>query len=112
MKSGRQLAVTTCYSTVYVAIESIVYAETYQHKLQLHTCDQVLETRMTMQELTGHLDGQGFYRLHNSYLINLACVRSIQNRLVYLDGNIPIPIGKTRRVADIKKAILIWRSLE
>lgn len=109
LTAGKSLPVLTNYGTVYVRYMDIVYADTLRHKLSLHTYQGTLETRMPMQDLAKELDQYGFYRIHNSYLINLNCILAVHNKLIIMDGGIQIPIGKTKRIGEVKAAILSWR---
>lgn len=99
------------YDTVYVPTSTIIYAETLKNKIRVHTCEGEFDTRMTMQELSRRLDGYGFYRPHASYLINLNCVRSIHNKVVTLESGVEIPVGKTRRIHEVRSSVLSYRRL-
>lgn len=109
LAAGKQLPILINYETVFLPIPSIIYAESRNNDIQLHTYSGLFHTRMSMRNLSVLLVDQGFYRLHNSYLVNLACVQVIKQRMVQVDGGDLLPIGKTRRVADIKAALLEWR---
>jgi len=109
LAGGKYLTVKIDYNTVYVQISSIVYAEMLKGRLIIHSYDGTFDTRMSMRELAHRLNGDGFYRVHASYLINLSCIRSIHNKTVFLDGGVEIPVGKTKRVSDIKALVLSHR---
>lgn len=110
---SKALAVQAGYHTFFVPLPDIIYGETLRGRLYLHTRQQILETRMTLQELNVHLQRlhkYSFYRLHHSYLVNLDYVYSIQNRFVLLADGTRVPIGKTKKISDLKAAILAWQS--
>lgn len=109
LASGKYLAVTINYNTVYVQISSIVYAEMLRGRLLIHCYDDTFDTRMTMRELVNRLNGDGFYRVHAGYLINLSCVRAIHHKTIFLDGGAEVPVGKTKRVSEIKAMVLSHR---
>lgn len=109
LEESRSLAVRVDYEMVYLQTSMITYAETLRNKIRIHTCKGPYETRMTLRELTGRLDGCGFYRLHASYLVNLNCVQVVHNRMVVLDNGVEIPVGKTRRMKEVKASVLSCR---
>ncbi|RYG72334.1 response regulator transcription factor [Lentibacillus lipolyticus] len=57
--------------------DSIYYAVPSKRMLEIHTKDEVIESRMTLQELEDKLHGLPFFRTHRSYLVNLNHIREI-----------------------------------
>lgn len=108
LAGGKYLAVRIDYRTVFIRISAIIYAETLKGRLLIHSYEGTFETRMTMRELTHRL-GEGFCRVHTGYLINLSCVRAIHHKTVFLDGGAEIPVGKTKRLSEIKTLVLSHR---
>src|SRR5699024_2095175 len=62
---------------VVLSPDSIYYAVPSNRMLEIHTHDEVIESRMTLQELEDKLHGFSFFRTHRSYLVNLNYVREI-----------------------------------
>ncbi|ALX49634.1 LytR/AlgR family response regulator transcription factor [Lentibacillus amyloliquefaciens] len=62
---------------VVLSPDSIYYAVPSNRMLEIHTRDEVIESRMTLQELEDRLKGFSFFRTHRSYLVNLDYVREI-----------------------------------
>lgn len=62
---------------VVLSPDSIYYAVPFKRMLEIHTKDEVIESRMTLQELEEKLHGLSFFRTHRSYLVNLNYVREI-----------------------------------
>lgn len=62
---------------IVVAPESIYYAAPFKRMLEIHTEDQVIFSKMTLQELENKLKGHSFFRTHRSYLVNLNHVQEI-----------------------------------
>ncbi len=108
MAGGKCLEFTIDYDTVYVETRKIVYAETLRNKIRVHTYDGSYDIRMTLRELSNQLDNE-FYRPHTSYLINLNCVRIVHKKTVTLESGVEIPVGKTRRVKELKSSVLLCR---
>ncbi|TMN22182.1 response regulator transcription factor [Lentibacillus cibarius] len=62
---------------VVLSPDSIYYAVPANRMLEIHTKDEIIESRMTLQELEEKLYGLPFFRIHRSYLVNLNHVREI-----------------------------------
>lgn len=62
---------------VILSPDSIYYAVPSNRMLEIHTKDEVIESRMTLQELEGKLAGLSFFRTHRSYLVNLNYIKDI-----------------------------------
>ncbi|WP_404454833.1 LytTR family DNA-binding domain-containing protein [Virgibacillus necropolis] len=62
---------------VVLSPDSIYYAVPSKRLLEIHTKDEVIESRMTLQELEEKLQGLSFFRTHRSYLVNLNYIREI-----------------------------------
>lgn len=62
---------------VVLSPDSIYYAMPSNRMLEIHTHDEVIESRMTLQELEDRLKGFAFFRTHRSYLVNLDYVKEI-----------------------------------
>ncbi len=63
--------------SVILSPESICYAVRVRRVLEIHTEEQVLRTKMTLQELERKLRGFPFFRSHRGYLVNLDYVHEI-----------------------------------
>lgn len=111
LAGGKYLTVRIDYNTVFIQISSIVYAETQKGRVLINCYDGIYETRMTLRELAHRLNSDGFYRVHTGYLVNLGCVRAIHHKTVVLDGGKQIPVGKTKRVSEIKALVLSHRRI-
>ncbi len=57
--------------------DSIYYAVPSKRMLEIHTKEEIIESRMTLQELEEKLHGLPFFRTHRSYLVNLNHIREI-----------------------------------
>ena len=68
---------------VTVRIEDIVYAEVFDRKVIIHTMDSDIEYYGKMKELEQKV-GDGFYRPHRAYLVNLNFIRKYDAATIYL----------------------------
>lgn len=92
-------------STVYVrqgdgfqriTWESILYVEGMQNYLKLHCKDRVLTIHQTLVSLEKIMPKDSFFRIHRSFLVNMAYIESIAGGRLFINGK-ELPISKSRR---------------
>lgn len=86
-----------------IKLDSIAYIETKRPNILIYTQDNMYITKMSISKIEKILNEYGFFRCHNSYIINLKLVESMNGNTVIVDGK-SIPISKYR-VKDLKLAI-------
>lgn len=86
-----------------VKIDSITYIETNRPNILIYTQHNMYTTKMSISKIEKVLNEYGFFRCHNSYIINLKLVESMNGNTVTVDGK-NIPISKYR-IKDLKLAI-------
>jgi DNA-binding LytR/AlgR family response regulator len=86
-----------------VKIDSIIYIETDRPNILIYTHDNMYTTKMSISKMEKILSEHGFFRCHNSYIVKLKLVESMNGNTVVVDGK-SIPISKYR-VKDLKLAI-------
>ena len=74
----------------------IIYVESDNHVLTIHTDDGNFEMRGTMKEMEERLSVDSFARCNNSYLVNLKYVRRIVQNDVDVNGEM-LPISRPRK---------------
>ncbi|GIN21277.1 LytR/AlgR family response regulator transcription factor [Siminovitchia fordii] len=62
---------------VVLSPESIYYATRVERFVEIHTADEFVQGKMTLQELEEKLKGFPFFRTHRSYLVNLDFIQEI-----------------------------------
>jgi DNA-binding LytR/AlgR family response regulator len=75
-----------------VNFSEILYVEGMKDYLKIHTADYVLVTHQTLNELEKILPARQFIRVHKSYIIAVAHIKTIYGNSVEL-GKSVIPIG-------------------
>src|SRR5690625_1742220 len=70
-KKSSKLLIDDGEKMIVIAPDSIYYAVPSQRMLEIHTDKEVIESKMTLQELEKKLEGLSFFRTHRSYLVNL-----------------------------------------
>ncbi len=87
---------TTDDGKVPVLISDIYYIEVVSHYLHFHTKHGVLESRGVMKEIEKQLGSLNFFRCNQSYLVNLAYVKSIRSNEVSVGGD-TLSISRNRK---------------
>ena len=78
-------------------LTQIVYIESRKHRITIHTLDGRYEFSGTLKALESDLDGKGFFRSNNSYLVNMSHVTSVdQSSCTMVDGTV-LAVSRTRR---------------
>lgn len=81
------------YSLVKVAIHDILYIEGLDNYLKIHLRNnKPLVVRMSMKGIMEKLPEHRFMRVHRSYIVSLADITSIRNKIIYI-GEVAIPVG-------------------
>lgn len=89
--------IRTSDGMVRVDFSTITYIEVAGHRLIYHTPDGVVDEWGKMGELEKELEGKGFARGNNCYLINLRKVRRIEgNSVVLTDCTLQLSRGRRK----------------
>ena len=86
-----------------IKIDSIVYIETDRPNILIYTNDNKYTTKMSISKIDKILREHGFFRCHNSYIVNLKLVESMNSNTQKI-GEKYIPISKYR-VKELKLAL-------
>ena len=78
--------------------EDILYVEGLKDYVTIHTPQQKVVSLQRLKVLEDQLPRHKFMRVHNSFIISLASIRTIQKDKVQI-GEVWIPIGDTYRKA-------------
>lgn len=82
-----------------ISIRRLLYIESNLHKLTFHVLENGM-TKYTLKDSLNHMHeeliGQHFIRIHQSYLVNLSFVKSIDKNMVILVEDTALPISKSR----------------
>lgn len=109
-KPNSKLLVDDGEKMIVLSPESIYYAVPSQRMLEIHTENDVIESKMTLQELEKKLDGLSFFRTHRSYLVNLNHILEITpwfngayNITLKNKERTTIPVSRSARKALFEK---------
>ena len=76
-----------------VPLVDIRYVESRDHGSLFHMESGEQFYPLSLTEIKGNLPAEQFCRCHNSFLVNLACVREVSSRTVSLE-HLKLPIGR------------------
>ena len=96
-----RLALTTSYGMLFVETKDIIYCESdnnYTH-VKMTGGKKILVSK-TMKEIDETLSGENFYRIHNSFLINLTHIQKFvkgDGGYVVMDDDTTVSISRTKK---------------
>lgn len=94
------------HELVRVFVRDILYLESFKDYVKVFTKDRMITALSTLKAMEERLAGQGFLRIHRSFIINLRQIESVQHLTVRF-GKIIIPVTEQYREA-FKEAIHLW----
>ena len=87
------ISIRVDYALVKVPLANILFVEGLDDYLKIHLQGQKpIVTRMTMKSMTEKLPQSDFVRVHRSYIVPLAKIEAVRNKIVFIGGE-EIPIG-------------------
>lgn len=84
--------------------EDILFVESMQNYLKLHFTDKMFVIHQTMTFLEEILPKDRFFRIHNSYLVNVSQIDKINGGRLFVNGN-ELPISKHRKEAFLNSIV-------
>ena len=84
-------------------LNSILYIESRGKKVEVHTSDMedIIESYATMDELEGQL-GDGFYRCHRGYLVNMAYIARYDSDSIFLSSGEKVYLTRKKHNEFVK----------
>lgn len=83
-KQRKVFAFTENKAKIRLYCDDIIYCESQDHWIWIHTKDKVYKICKSLTELHSSLDKEMFCRIHKSYIINLLYIKSIKDNDVEL----------------------------
>lgn len=84
--------------------EDILFVESMQNYLKLYFADKMFVIHQTMASLEEILPKDCFFRIHNSYLVNVSQIDKINGGRLFINGN-ELPISKHRKEAFLNSIV-------
>ena len=100
-KQRKVFAFTENKAKVRLFCDDIIYCESQDHWIWIHTKDKVYKICKSLTELHGQLDKEMFCRVHKSFIINFLYIKSIKDNdaeLYHCDKPVPISRSYKREV--------------
>ena len=86
---------------VKIMLDDILYIESDKDYVKVFTTGPTIVTRQTISSVEAMLSENKFFRIHRSYIVSLAKIKSFSNEFVEI-GNKELPIGKLYRNSFLK----------
>lgn len=103
-KRRRLLWLKTKEGEERVAVSQILYLEAQNQNIVIHTEKKKYVVRYNIGDYEQELKEDGFFRIHRGYLIALGKVKSLRKREVVLEGDICLPVSRSKEKA-LKEAL-------
>lgn len=91
-----------------VSIKSLKYIETNGRNVLIHTTQRNIKISKNMKEMQKELESKGFYKCHNSFLVNVRFVDYVNAAEVGLISNDILPVSKSKRKAFVDSVAVFW----
>ncbi|HET9745911.1 MAG TPA: LytTR family DNA-binding domain-containing protein [Chitinophagaceae bacterium] len=86
---------------IKVMLDEILYIESDKDYVKIFTMNSTIITRQTISSVEAMLSENKFFRIHRSFIVSLARIKSYSNETVEI-GNKELPIGKLYRNSFLK----------
>lgn len=111
-KQDQKIALPQADHIAFVPVDSIIRCRGDRNYTYFYFKDgsNLLVSR-TLKEFTELLEGNGFFRVHQSHLVNLACIQKYSKRdggLVITTDNEKIPVARARKEKLLELCREIW----
>lgn len=96
-KRGIFLSVDTAGGKEAIDLNTLLYAEVFQHETSFVFADGTTTSVIPLAEVEKKVKRHGFFRCHKSYLVNFKQIQRIDPSSVTLGNGAVVPISKYRR---------------
>lgn len=91
-----------------IKIKDIIYIETSGRNLLVHTRDHKYTCSGSIKGMLEILKSEGFYKSHQSYLVNLDEVESFDNKDIYMKNHEKVMLSKRQRRSFKENYFQYW----
>ena len=101
-----KIALPTLDGLVFVKISDILYCEASSNYTQIFTTDKKYLVSKTLKEYDDLLSDHNFFRIHNSYLININSIKKYvkgEGGYVVLNNDTSLDVSKRKKEAFLNK---------
>lgn len=87
--------VHSAYQMIKIILKEVEYIESMEDYIKIHLkTEKTVLTLMTLKKMLGLLPDEQFKRIHRSYIVSIAAVKSIHHKKIHLTEAI-LPIGES-----------------
>lgn len=90
------LFVKTEHRIQRIVLKELLYAESLQNYVSLHTVEGRMLTLQTLKSIEEQLPAASFCRVHRSYIVNLRHITSVEKSRIFISNTV-IPVGDKYR---------------
>jgi len=103
--SLRYIEVMSDRLTIRVCLKDIMYIESYDTALYIHTVTDTIKTFLPLSEIEKQLESGTFLRTHRSYIVNMSFIESVAENDFILKNSTHIPIRQNDKLT-VKQAYM------
>ncbi|HYK44367.1 MAG TPA: LytTR family DNA-binding domain-containing protein [Parafilimonas sp.] len=96
-----KISISTADKIIFINISEIIYCEASGAYAHVHLCSgKNIFTSRTLGDFESQLSSENFFRIHNSFLINLNRIKEFQRNegsYVLMENNIKLAVSQRRR---------------
>lgn len=97
----RSIVVKQDYSNVTIPLDDILYIEAIERYSKIYRMSgECTVSRVLLKELMAMLPGEQFLRIHRSFIVPTAKIKSYTRQDVRLTGDVTVPVGR-QYAADV-----------
>lgn len=106
-KKDKFIIAKTIRQRTKIFIKDIMYIESEQRKLKVHTTYDIIEYYHKLSDMEQELYGYNFFRCHKSYIVNLRYVHCYDNTFITLKNLEKISVSKYK-LSDFSKTFMYY----
>lgn len=91
-----------------IKVDEIIYIETARHKNIFYLEDQTYSIYKKLDEIEAELEGMGFIRIHQSFLVNMRYIEKISSYVLYLSTGKELSVPKAR-YPEVKRKYMLFK---
>lgn len=99
---SEDLMLPTARGTARVDPADVVYVRSIRHRLEVHALGREYAFTGALRNVEAEVAGRDFFRVHNSYLVNLRHVVAVQQATCTVAGGDELPVSRARRRAFLE----------
>jgi two-component system, LytTR family, response regulator len=102
----RHLMIKENKKFIKIRPEDILYIEGMKDYIKIYLAEKNILTHMTLTAISGMLNEMSFIRIHKSFIVNKAAIKSIEGNVIYVNNGKELPIGNIYKdqIRDILKS--------